>query len=333
MPSLRPVGIAGTGSEVPSRILSNLDLEKMVETTDEWITRRTGIKERRIADPEVATSDLAYGAAVKALDAAGVRPEDLDLIIVSTVTPDMFFPATACIVQAKLGATRAAAFDLSAGCSGFIYGVVTASNFIATGMCDNVLVIGADCLSKITNYQDRSTCILFGDAASAAVLKPVESGLGILSTALGADGSGGENLTAPAGGSRMPATAETVEKGLHYIHMCGAEVMKFAVRVMDSTTRELLDKAGLATSDVDVVIPHQANIRIIEAAVDRLGIDRERFFVNVEKYGNTSAASVGLALDEAVKEGRLKRGDVVVLVGFGAGLTWGGCCLKWSQGQ
>ncbi len=330
----QPVGIVGTGSCVPERILTNRDLEHMVETSDEWITTRTGIKERRIADADTATSDLACGAGRQALESAGIGPDEVDLIIVATVTPDMLFPATACLVQARLGAARAAAFDLSAGCSGFVYALATGAGFIASGQYRTVLVIGADCLSKITNWEDRSTCVLFGDGAGAAVLRAVPEGYGILSVTLGADGTGGEKLSLPGGGSRRPFRFERQETdaGNEYIHMCGSDVYKFAVRVMPQAAEEALGKAGLTAGDVQLLIPHQANIRIIEAAAERLHLDRDRVMVNVDRYGNTSAASIGLALDEAVRTGRLTHGGVGLLVGFGAGLTWGAVALRWFQG-
>lgn len=328
---LRPVGIVGTGSCVPERVLTNQELERMVDTSDEWITTRTGIKERRIAGEDEATSDLACGAARRALESAGVAPDEVDLIIVATVTPDMLFPATSCLVQARLGAPQAAAFDLSAGCSGFVYGLAAGAAFIAAGTYRTVLVIGAETLSKITNWEDRSTCVLFGDGAGAVVLREVPEGYGILSTVLGADGTGGEKLTLPGGGSRRPFRYERREtdEGNQYIHMCGPDVFKFAVRVVPQAAEEALAKAGLTPADVQLLVPHQANIRIIDGAVERLGIARERVMVNVEKYGNTSAASIALALDEAVREGRLTRGGVAVLVGFGAGLTWGAAALRW----
>lgn len=331
MALVRPVGIVGTGSCVPERVLTNQDLEAMVDTSDEWITTRTGIKERRIADDETATSDLAYGAAKAALQSAGIESDEVDLIIVATVTPDMLFPATSCLVQAKLGAAQAAAFDLSAGCSGFVYAMTVGAGCIASGLHRTVLVIGADTLSKITNWKDRSTCVLFGDGAGAVVLREVPEGYGILSTVLGADGTGGEKLTLPGGGSRRPFRfdREETDEGAQYIHMCGPDVFKFAVRAMPQAAEEVLAKAGLTPAEVDLFIPHQANIRIIDAAVDRLGMDRERVMVNVDRYGNTSAASVALALDEAVKAGRLTRGDVGVMVGFGAGLTWGAVAVRW----
>lgn len=331
----RPVGIVGIGSCVPDRVLTNADLEQMVDTSDEWITTRTGIKERRIADEATATSDLAFGAAQRALENAGVAPEEIDLIIVATVTPDMLFPATACLVQAKLGAPQAAAFDLSAGCSGFTYALATGAGFVASGQYRTVLVIGADCLSKITDWSDRSTCVLFGDGAGAAVLREVPTGYGILSIVLGADGTGGDKLTLPGGGSRRPfrfGRAET-DRGNEFIHMAGRDVFKFAVRVVPLATEQVLSKAGLTLDDVQLFIPHQANVRIIDGAVERLGIDRERVMVNAERYGNTSAASVALALDEAVKAGRLSHGGVGVLVAFGAGLTWGAVALRWYQPQ
>ncbi|NLK07626.1 MAG: ketoacyl-ACP synthase III [Firmicutes bacterium] len=316
---------------VPEKILTNADLEKMVETTDEWITTRTGIKERRIAAPGEATSDLATRAARQALEGAGVEPEQLDLIIVATVTPDMSFPATACIVQMELGADNAAVFDLSAGCSGFVYALDIAARTIESGAYERVLIIGADVLSKITDWSDRSTCVLFGDGAGAAVVGPVQNGKGLLAADLGAVGKSGHFLTLPAGGSRTPASVETVEGGQHYIHMHGNEVYKFAVRVMGETTKKALAKCGLTSKDIDVFIPHQANIRIIDAACRRLGIEDEKVFVNVHAYGNTSAASVPIALYEAYHEGLIHDSDIVALVGFGAGLTWASAILKWGR--
>lgn len=324
-------GILGLGSYVPEKVLTNLDLEQIVETSDEWISSRTGIKERRILAPEQATSDLAIEAAKKALEQAQLPAEELELIIVATISPDMIFPATACLVQAALGAKRAAAFDLSAGCSGFVYGLVTAAQFVEAGLYQNVLVIGADALSRLTDWEDRRTCVLFGDGGAAAVVGRVPDGYGLLASLLGSDGAGGANLQLPAGGSRRPATVETVQNREHYIKMQGPEVFKFAVRVMQEATGEVVKRAGLALEDVDLFVPHQANIRIIEASLNRMGVEPERVFVNVQKYGNTSAASVGLALNEAAQEGRLHDGDTVVLVGFGAGLTWGGAVLKWYE--
>lgn len=328
---VRPVGIVGTGLCVPDRVLTNHDLEKMVETSDEWIVTRTGIRERRIADRTTATSDLAYGAAVEALKNAGITPQEVDLIIVATVTPDMLFPATACLVQGRLGATRAAAFDLSAGCSGFAYALSTGANFIAAGQYGTVLVIGADCLSKITNWEDRRTCVLFGDGAGAAVLREVPDGYGILGTVLGADGTGGDKLTIEVGGSRRPFQYEggETDDGGRFIRMAGSDVFKFAARIMPVAAEQVMAKAGIASDDVQLFIPHQANLRIITAAAERLHINMDRVFVNVDRYGNTSAASIGIALHEAVSQGRVTRDGVVVLVGFGAGLTWSSLVMRW----
>ncbi|WP_406678276.1 beta-ketoacyl-ACP synthase III [Moorella sp. ACPs] len=331
MPALlRPVGIVGTGSCLPERVLTNTELEQMVDTSDEWIRTRTGIRERRIADQDTAASDLAVPAAARALAMAGLPAEAVDLIIVATVTPDTLFPATACLVQERLGVKGGAAFDLSAGCSGFIYALAAASQFIATGVYQTALVIGVEILSKIINWQDRSTCVLFGDGAGAVVLRAVPPGEGILGLHLGADGGGGSLLTLPAGGSRLPANSSTVEKHLHTIHMNGPEVFKFAVRVMGEASLKALEQAGLRKEEVDFLIPHQANMRIIEAATKRLGLAREKVYVNLDRYGNMSSASIPVALDEACREGRLKRGDKVVLVAFGAGLTWGAAVLSWS---
>lgn len=326
---LRSVGIIGTGKYVPEKVLTNADLETMVDTNDEWIVTRTGIRERHIAAPEQATSDLAYEAAVKALASANLAPEDLELIIVATITPDTFFPSTACILQEKLGAKRAAAFDLSAACSGFVYSMATANGFIQTGMYKNALVIGADTLSRITDYSDRNTCVLFGDGAGAVVLGEVPEGRGFLSFDLGAEGSGGELLKLEGGGSRLPSSVETVEGGKHYIYMNGREVFKFAVRVMGTATEEVLRKAGKSKEDIDLFVPHQANIRIIQSAMQRLGLSEDKCVINVDKYANTSAASIPLALVEAAEDGRIKEGDTVLLVGFGGGLTWGASVLVW----
>ncbi|HHW56510.1 MAG TPA: ketoacyl-ACP synthase III [Clostridia bacterium] len=324
-------GVLGTGSYAPEKILTNFDLEKMVDTSDEWITTRTGIKERRIADSSQATSDLAIEAAKKALEDAKLTAEEIDMIIVATVTPDMNFPSTACIVQANLGAVNAAAFDISVGCSGFIYGLAIAQQFVETGMYNKILIIGAETLSKITNWKDRNTCVLFGDGAGAAVIGRVESGYGILSTYLGTDGTGGKYLYMPAGGSRMPASEETVKKNLHTIFMEGQEVFKFAVKVMDSATIEALNRCGLKPEDIDMLIPHQANTRIIEAARKRLKLSNDKVYINLDKYGNTSAASVAIALDEAYRKGLIKKGDVILTVAFGAGLTWASSVIRWSK--
>ncbi|WP_027414560.1 beta-ketoacyl-ACP synthase III [Aneurinibacillus terranovensis] len=326
----RSVGILGTGRYLPERVLTNADLEKMVDTSDEWIVSRTGISERHIAREDQASSDLAFEAASRALETSGVAAEDLDLIIITTVTPDMFFPSTACIVQEKLGAKKAAAFDLSAACSGFLYGASVATQFIKSGMYRYVLVVGVESLSKITDYTDRSTCVLFGDGAGAAVIGPVEDGMGFLSFDLGADGSGAESLKLPAGGSRKPLSKVEPGSRDNFLYMSGNEVFKFAVRVMGSACDRVLEKAGLTKEDVDFLVPHQANIRIIDSAMRRLGLSEDKVVVNLNRYGNMSSASIPVALDEAVSEGRIKEGDTLVLVGFGGGLTWGATAIKWS---
>jgi len=322
-------GIIGTGSFLPERILTNQDLEKIVDTSDDWITTRTGIKERRIADKNTATSDLATKAAQSALLNAGLEASEIDLIIVATITPDMNFPSTACIVQKNIEAYNSVAFDIGAACTGFIYAVVTANQFISTGLYKNVLVIGAETLSKFVDWQDRNTCVLFGDGAGAVVMSRVEEGYGLLSQYLGADGTGSDALAIDAGGSRNPASLETVRRNMHYIRMDGNEVFKFAVRVMAAAAEEAVSIAGLEKSDVDYLIPHQANIRIIEAARKRMGLSEDRVYINLSKYGNMSAASIPVALDEAVNSGKIKNDNNVVLVGFGAGLTWGSCLVKW----
>jgi len=309
--------------------LTNQDLEQMVNTNDEWIVTRTGIRERRIAAEDQATSDLAYEAALEAMRNAGIAAEDLDLIVVATITPDMAFPATACILQAKLGAAKAAAYDLSAACSGFIFALASATSFIASGMYKYALVIGSECLSKITDYTDRNTCVLFGDGAGAVVLGPVPEGRGFRSFELGADGTGGELLKVAGGGSRYPVSQRLVDERKHYIYMEGREVFKFAVRIMGSAAEEALRKAGLAKSDIDFLVPHQANIRIIQSALSRLELSEDKCIVNVDRYGNMSAASIPVALAEAVRQGRIREGQRLVLVGFGGGLTWGASVLVW----
>src|SRR5665648_393858 len=325
------VGIVGTGSYVPENVTTNVDLEKIVDTNDEWITSRTGIRERHFAPKDMPVSELCYLAGLRALEDAKVAPEDVDLVIVATITPDYAFPATACLVADRLGAKNAAAFDLEAGCTGFIYGVATGSQFIATGMYKTALVIGGETMSKILNWEDRSTCILFGDGAGAAVLQAVAEDSGFLSFELGSDGSGGKLLSQPAGGSRNPTSLETVEKRLHTVHMAGNEVYKFAVRIMGEVAVKALEKASLTQEDVDILIPHQANMRIVDAAVKRLGISSDKVIINLNKYGNMSAASIPVALDECSKEGRIKEGDTILMVGFGTGLTWGACVLRWTK--
>lgn len=329
MTDLRSVGVIGTGMYVPEKILTNAELETIVDTNDEWIVSRTGIRERHIAAADQATSDLAYHAAVQALENAGMTADQLDLIVIATITPDTMFPSTACILQDKLGAKNAAAFDLSAACSGFVYGMATASSMIRTGLYKNALVIGADTLSRITDYTDRNTCVLFGDGAGAVILGEVPEGRGFLSFDLGAEGAGGSLLKLEAGGSRMPASAQTVQDGKHYIYMNGREVFKFAVRVMGTATEAVLSKAGKTKEDIDLFVPHQANIRIIQSAMQRLNLPEDKCVINVDKYANTSAASIPLALVEAAQQGRIKEGDTVLLVGFGGGLTWGASVLVW----
>lgn len=328
---MRSVGILGTGSYLPEKVITNADLEKMVDTTDEWIVSRTGIRERRIAAAEQAASDLAVQAAKQALERANITADQLDLIIVATVTPDMSFPATACLVQDQLGAKNAATFDLSAACTGFLYGVASGAQFIATGVYRYVLVVGVEVLSRITDWTDRNTCVLFGDGAGAAILGPVKEGYGFQSYELGADGSGAPHLNLKAGGSRLPASEQTVKDNLHYLYMNGREVFKFAVRVLVNAADEALKKAGLTKEDIDLLIPHQANIRIIDAAVERFGLPEEKVVVNVDRYGNMSSASVPVALNEAWEQGRIQEGDTIVLCGFGGGLTWGATVLRWSQ--
>lgn len=321
--------IAGTGFDVPEKVLTNNDLEKILDTSDEWITERTGMKERRIAGPDEAASDLAFRAALRALADAGVKPEEIELIIVATVTGDMPFPSTACILQDRLGARNAAAMDLSAGCSGFIYALATARQFIATGTYRTILVVGVEVLSKITDWTDRSTAVLLADGAGAAVLKAEEqSDRGIIASYLGADGSHGDDLYMPAGGSRIPASIESVQRRLHYLKMNGHAIFKVAVRSMADVVRRLLAQTQLRAEDIKLLIPHQANLRIIEALAKMLNFPMERVFVNIQHYANTSSASTIIALDEARRQGRIAKNDLVMMVAFGAGLTWGGVVLR-----
>lgn len=324
-------GIIGLGAGIPDGVITNADLEKMVDTSDEWIRTRSGIRERRIAPPEMGASTLGLIAAREALADAGITGEDLDLIVVATISPDMIFPSTSCLLQHKLGAKKAAAFDLSAGCSGFIYGLAQATQSIVTGFCRYVLVVGVEVLSRITDWTDRGTCVLFGDGAGAAVVGPVPAGQGFLAHYLGADGGGGEYLQVPAGGSLHPASHATVSNKMHYLKMNGNEVFKFAVRIMPEAAEEVLRRAGLGKDDIDIFLPHQANIRIIESAAKRLEIPMERVYVNVDRYGNTSAASIPIGLTELHRAGRLHHGDHLLLVGFGAGLTWGATVLSWAK--
>lgn len=325
----KSIGIIGTGSFLPERVIDNHYFEGIMDTSDEWIVKRTGIKERRIAEPDVCPSDLGTEAAKRALEAAGLTALELDLIIVATVTPDMMFPAVSCIIQDNIGATNAVAFDINAACSGFLYGLSLAESLIQSGKYKNAMVLGAETLSRITDYHSRKTGFLFGDGAGAAILTEVEAGYGLLSSELGSDGSGGVLLNQPAGGSRMPATAETVEQGLHYLHMDGNEVFKFAARKMAEASEIVLEKAGLTKADISYIIPHQANLRIIKNAAARLEVPMDKVFLNIHKYGNMSAASLATAFDEVTRSGVVKKGDIVLAVGFGAGLSWGANLIKW----
>jgi 3-oxoacyl-[acyl-carrier-protein] synthase-3 len=325
----RTCSITGVGSYVPEKILTNADLEKLVETSDEWITTRTGIKERHMAAKDEFTSDMAAKAAQRAMKMAGVTASQIDLIIVATITPDMPFPATACFVQQKIGAKRAAAFDLEAACSGFIYGLEIGQQFIMSRTHDTVLVIGAEKLSAITDWKDRNTCVLFGDGAGAAVLQNRENSHGLLTALMGADGGKANLLFMPAGGSRFPATRESVDARQHFLQMNGKETFKNAVQAMCSAAQEVLRRCEVDITRIKCVIPHQANRRIIDAVGERLGATPEQMFINVNRYGNTSAASVAIALDEAVASGKIQRGDLILLVVFGAGLTWGAAVIEW----
>ena len=326
---MKKVGIIGVGEYLPERILTNADLEKMVDTSDEWITTRTGIKERHLAAKGQAASDLALKAAEQALKNAKLNPEDLDLIVVATITGDMPFPSVASILQNKLGAKRAASFDISAACAGFVYGLSVAQQFIASSTYKNALVVGVEVLSSVTDWQDRNTCVLFGDGAGAVVLSEVKNGRGIISTYLGCDGSKTDILNMPAGGSSNPATTETVRNRQHYIKMQGNELFKIAVNTMTKAAETVLQQAGMSFADVDLIIPHQANARIIMAVAKKLGIPEDRVYLNIERCGNMSSASTVTALCEAVQEGRIKKGDIILLDAFGAGLVWGACVIEW----
>lgn len=325
----KSAGVLGTGHYVPEKTVTNADLEKMVDTSDEWIQTRTGIKQRHFAPDGMNTSDMCTKAALQALEMAHTTPEELDMIIVCTLTPDMTIPSTACIVQKNLGAKNAAVFDLYAACSGFAYGAITAAQYIQSGMCKKVLVIGAEILSRFMDFTDRNTCVLFGDGAGAAVLGVVPDGYGILGADMGADGNGGKYLNIPSSGVAILPTDEARKKHLTYIKMDGKEVYKFAVKVMGQTAEKALERAGLQHEDIHLLIPHQANIRIIKSAAKRLHLPMDKVFVNIDKYANTYGASIPIAMDEANREGRMKRGDIVVLAGFGAGLTWAGLVMKW----
>lgn len=323
--------IAGTGSYLPEKIITNHDIAKTVDTSDEWVYTRSGIKERRIAQSEEAASDMALISAKRALESAKLKPEDIDLVIVTTVTPDMMFPSTACILQAKLGIrNNIPCFDVEAACSGFVYGVEVASKMIKSGYYKNALVVSSEKLSSIVDWQDRNTCVLFGDGSGAVVLSTSdEENVGILDTVLGADGSDTATLKLPAGGSAMPATKETVETRQHFLQMNGREVFKHAVKIMGEKSFEVIERYGITPDEISLLIPHQANTRIIESVAKRLKLPMEKVFVNIEKYGNTSSASIPIALDEALKSGKIKKGDYILFVAFGAGLTWGATLVKW----
>lgn len=325
----RPVSVVGTGAYLPDRVMTNADLAALVDTSDEWIVTRTGIRERHIAAPEQATSDLATAAARRALEQAGVAPEAVDLIIVGTITPDMVFPCTACFVQQRLGAARAACFDLEAACSGFLFAMETARQFIAGGAMQTALVIGAEKLSSIVDWEDRATCVLFGDGAGAAVLQHRPDRRGILATVMASDGNLSHLLSLPGGGSRHPTSAQTLKDRLHFLKMNGREVFKYAVNAMLSASQQALERSGITLDQVDCIIPHQANLRIVQAIGERLGAPLDKYYLNLERYGNMSAASVPVALDEAVRTGRVKPGSRVLLMAFGGGFTWGASVIEW----
>ncbi|PYT22197.1 MAG: 3-oxoacyl-ACP synthase [Acidobacteria bacterium] len=331
---MRKVKISALGCYTPQRVLNNFDLEKLVDTNNQWILERTGISERRIADPGTATSDLAVEAAKQALAQRKLAPEDLDAILVCTVTPDMLFPSTACLVQKRLGATHAWGFDLVAACSGFLYGLTTGAHLVGAGTHDRVLIIGADTMSRIIDYTDRGTCVLFGDGAGAMVLEPLaendDQRLGFIDFLGEIDGSGGDYLKMPAGGSRMPATAETVQKRLHFVHQDGQQVFRYAVRKMYEVCRDLLQRNGLSTRDVSLLIPHQANRRIITATAERLGLDCNRVVINIDRFGNTTAGTIPLATRDAIEARRLSKGDLVLFAAVGAGYTVGASLWRWA---
>ncbi|HEY3836037.1 MAG TPA: beta-ketoacyl-ACP synthase III [Bryobacteraceae bacterium] len=325
--------ISALGCYVPEGVITNADLEKMVKTNDEWIVTRTGIRERHVAAPDQATSDMAVEAAKEALQHRGLHPSELDAIIVCTVTPDMLFPGTACLVQHKIGATKAWGFDLIAACSGFLYGLTTGANLIRSGSHKHVLVIGSDTMTRIIDYQDRATCILFGDGAGAMLLEPAgpgEQDLGFIDFLGEIDGSGGEYLYMPAGGSRLPASVETVAKRQHYVHQEGQQVFKYAVRKMKEISETLLSRNGLTTKDLHLLVPHQANRRIIDATVENLGLSEDQVVINIDKFGNTTAGTIGLATWDAYKAGRLKKGDLILFAAVGAGYTVGAALWRWA---
>jgi 3-oxoacyl-[acyl-carrier-protein] synthase-3 len=321
--------ILGTGSAIPEKILTNFDLEKMVETSDQWIVERTGIRERRIADDKTAASDLALVACRRAIEDAGIDPKEIEIIVVATSTPDMLFPSTGCVVQSQLGIGDIPALDLSAACSGFVYGLVVSRGLIESGLYKTLLLVGSEVLSKFVDWTDRGTCVLLADGAGACVMKSSNGERGILSTYVGADGSLTKLLYLPAGGARNPASVETVNKRMHFVKMKGNEVFRYAVRAMVKAAKEALERAGLTAEDIDLFVPHQANLRIIKGAAERLNLPDEKVFTNIDRRGNTSAASIIIALDEARREGRLKKRDLVLVDCFGGGLTWGAAVIRW----
>jgi 3-oxoacyl-[acyl-carrier-protein] synthase-3 len=329
--SLPAVGITGIGSYVPSKVVTNQDLEKMVDTSDEWIITRTGISRRHVVGEGTASSDLGVLAAKRALKSAGRTPGEVDLIVATTASPDLIWPSTACLIQAKLETTKAVAFDVSAACAGFVYALVVAAQFLATRTYKVVLLVGADAMSRFIDWTDRNTCVLFGDGAGAVVLEEVEPGYGLLGSYLGADGKGSHLLNIPGGGSAKPASIETVEERLHFIKMNGNEVFKFATRATIDAAGKALKISGVEEEEVDFLIPHQANQRIIEAAAQRLRVANDKVISNIQEYGNTSTASIPLAIDEIWQAGRIKKGDILLTVGFGAGLTWGANVIRWSK--
>ena len=326
---LRTVSIVGTGAYVPERIMTNADLEKIVDTSDEWIFTRTGIRQRHIAAPDEATSDMAAAAARKAMADAGITADTIDLIVVATCTPDMVFPSTACFVQRHIGATQAACLDVSAACSGFVYALEMGRQFIRTGSMQTALIIGAEKMSSVMDWTDRTTCVLFGDGAGAAVLQPKGAEFGILTSVLAADGRLSDLLSIPGGGSRHPVSQQVLDEKLHTLRMAGKEVFKHAVTNMAQAAQETLRRCGATIDDVACIIPHQANARIVQAIGQRIGAPLAKFYLNVDRYGNTSAASIIMALDEAARNGRIQRGDLVLLVGFGGGFTWASSLVEW----
>lgn len=323
--------VLGTGHALPPRILNNQELEQMVDTTNDWIIERTGVQERRIAGPDIKTSDLCWQASLMALENAGVSPQELDLIVVGTTTPDMLFPSTACIIQERLAAWNAAAFDMEAGCTGFVYALTIAEKFLLSPAYNKILVVGSDLCSRFVDYTDRNTCVLFGDGAGAAVLGKGIQEWGVLQTYMGADGRGGKHLYMPGGGSANPPTLETINNRMHFIKMNGQEIFRFASKIVVEVADRLLCRAGLGYEDIDLFIPHQANLRIIQTAIKRMDIAPEKVIINLDKFGNMSAACIPVALSMACREGRLQNGDLVLMIAFGAGLTYGGVLLRWGR--